>query len=58
MGCLLDSCSFIRNAMVCTDIFQCKSCGNISAPANYDHNFNKEDANDDNSDYDYEDKTH
>ena len=40
-GYLLNSYSFIRNAMMCTDICQCKSFGNISAKTNYDHNCNK-----------------
>ena len=57
-GCLLDSNSFIRKAMMCTVICQCKSCRSISAEANSDRNFNKEDANDDDSDDDYEDKTY
>ena len=42
---------------MCTDIFLCKSCGNISPEINYDNNFNKEDANDDYSDNDCEYKT-
>ena len=42
-GCLLDNCSFICNAIICTDICQCKSCGNISTETNYDHSFNKKD---------------
>ena len=43
-GCLLDNCSFICNAIMCPDICQCKSCGNISTETNYDHSCNKEDA--------------
>lgn len=57
-GCLLVSCSFIRHAMVGTDIFQWKSCGNVSAEINYDHNFNKKNGNDDHFDDNYDDKTY
>ena len=43
---------------MCTVICQCKSYRRISAETNFDRNFNKEDANDDDSDNDYEDKTY
>lgn len=44
--------------MMGKDICQwCKSCGNISAKTNYDHNFIKKDADNDDSDNDFEDKT-
>ena len=57
-GSFLDSFSFIRDALTCTDIFQCKSCENFSAETNLDRNFNKGDVKDDDSDDDCEDKTY
>lgn len=56
-GCLLDSCSFILDAMMCTIICQWKVCGNISAETSYDCNFNKKSTNNDDSDDDCEDGT-
>ena len=56
-SCLLDSCSFIRDAVMCTVTCQCKVCGNNSAEKNYDYNFNKKNTNNDDSDDDCEDGT-
>ena len=52
-GCLPDSCSFIRNTMMCTDVSQRKYCRSTSAEIN-DYNFNEKDVNDDDSDDDSE----
>lgn len=44
--------------MMCTGTCQCKSCENILAEVNYGPNCNKEDANNNDFDDAYEDKTY
>ena len=57
-SCLRDRCSFIRNAMMCIDICQFRSCKSISVETSYDHNFSKDDTNYGYSDDDYEKRTY